>query len=426
MSLKSTNKIDVNTYEFEIEAGAEQLEQAVQQAYMRARNKINVPGFRRGKAPRKIVERLYGESCFYEDAVNIIVPGLIDEALTEANLTPVDRPDIDVTALSKETGVAFKVKCITKPEVEISGYKGIEIEKTVKDVTDEDVSKQLDAMREKNGRLVTAEGRAAKDGDTAVIDFEGFMDGVPFDGGKEENFELKLGSGQFIPGFEEQIIGKNPGDEFTINVTFPEKYQMTELAGKPAEFAVKLHEIKEVELPELDDDFAKDTSEFDTLEELKADVRKNLEERASKNADAEADNKLYEAVAEKMKAEVPQVMYEHKIDEMVRDFEYRLRGQGLDMEMYLSFSGMDMAAFRKTFEEQAKKTVDIRLALEKVAVLEGIEVSNEQMMEEINKMAQSYRLSPQQVMSVVSPADLKTDLMVTEAFKIVKESAVIK
>ena len=426
MSLKSTNKIDVNTYEFEIEAGPEQFEQAVQQAYMRARNRINVPGFRRGKAPRKIVERLYGEGCFYEDAVNLIVPGLIDEALTEAKLTPVDRPDIDVTALSKESGVTFKVKCITKPEVEITDYKGIEIEKSVKDVTDEDVSKQLDAMREKNGRLVTAEGRAAVNGDTAVIDFEGFMNGVPFDGGKEENFELKLGSGQFIPGFEEQIVGKNAGEEFTINVTFPEKYQMTELAGKPAEFVVKLHEIKEVELPELDDDFAKDTSEFDTLEELKADIKKDLEERAVKNADAEVDNKLYEAVAAKMKAEVPEVMYEHKIDDMVRDFEYRLKGQGLDMEMYLSFSGMDMPAFRKTFEEQAKKTVDIRLALEKVAVLEGVEITNEQMMEEINKMAQSYRLSPQQVMSIVSPADLKTDMMVTEAFKIVKDSAVIK
>ncbi|MDE6591482.1 MAG: trigger factor [Oscillospiraceae bacterium] len=426
MSLKSTNKIETNVYEFEIEATAEQFENAVQKAYNKAKGRINVPGFRRGKAPRKIIEKLYGESCFYEDAVNALAPEMIEEAVNEAGLTLVDRPDIDVTALSKEEGVTLKVKCTTKPEVEISDYKGIEIEKSVKTVSDEDVDKQLESMREKNGRLVTAEGRPAANGDTAVIDFEGFMDGVPFEGGKEENFELKLGSGQFIPGFEEQIIGKNPGDEFTINVTFPEKYQMTELAGKPAEFAIKLHEIKEVELPDLDDDFVKDTSEFDTLDELKADIRKNLEERAVKNADAEVDNKLYEAVADKMKAEVPQVMYEHKIDEMVRDFEYRLHGQGLDLDMYLSFSGMDLAGFRKTFEEQAKKTVDIRLALEKVAILEGIEISDDRIMEEVGNMAQTYRMKPEQVMSLISPVDLRTDLLVTEAFKIVKDSAVIK
>ncbi len=426
MSLKSTNKIETNTYEIEVEATAEQFEAAVQKAYMKAKNKINVPGFRKGKAPRKMIEKLYGEGCFYDDAVNAMVPDVVGAAVEEAGLELVDRPEIEVTSLSKETGVVFKVKCITKPEVEISDYKGIEVEKTVKTISDEDVDNQLKSMQQRNGRLITVEGRAVENGDTAVIDFEGFMDGKAFDGGKENGFELKIGSGQFIPGFEEQIIGKSAGEEFTINVTFPENYQMEELAGKPAEFKIKLHEIKTTELPELDDDFAKDTSEFDTLDELKADLKKKLEENASKNAEAEVENKIYDALLEKMNAEIPQIMFENKIDEMVRDFEMRLSQQGLDLAMYLSFTGMDEAAFRKTFEDQAQKTVKLRLALEKIAKLEGIEVTDDQLTEELKKMSETYKIPVQQIMGIINPVTLRTDMLVTEASKIVKDSAVIK
>ena len=426
MSLKSTNKVETNIYELEVDATAEEFENAVQAAYQKAKNKINVPGFRKGKAPRKMIEKLYGESCFYDDAVNAMVPYIVGSAIEEAGLDIVDRPEIDVTALSKDNGVSFKVKCIAKPEVEISDYKGIEVEKNVKTISDEDVDNQLKSMQERNGRLITIEDRAVENGDTVVIDFEGFMDGKAFDGGKEDGFSLKIGSGQFIPGFEEQIVGKSTGEDFTINVTFPENYQMEELAGKPAEFKIKLHEIKATELPELDDDFAKDTSEFDTLDELKADLKKKLEENASKNAEAAAENAVYDAVIAKMNAEIPQVMFERKIDDMVRDFEMRLSQQGLDLPMYLSFTGMDEAAFRDTFKDQAEKTVKLRLALEQIAKLENIEVTDEQVMEELKKMSENYKLPLNQLMSVVSPATLKTDMLVTEASKLVKDSAVIK
>ncbi len=426
MSLKSTNKVETNIYELEVDATAEEFENAVQAAYQKAKNKINVPGFRKGKAPRKMIEKLYGESCFYDDAVNAMVPYIVGAAIEEAGLDIVDRPEIDVTALSKDNGVSFKVKCIAKPEVEISDYKGIEVEKNVKTISDEDVDNQLKSMQERNGRLITVEDRAVENGDTVVIDFEGFMDGKAFDGGKEDGFSLKIGSGQFIPGFEEQIVGKTTGEDFTINVTFPENYQMEELAGKPAEFKIKLHEIKTTELPDLDDDFAKDTSEFDTIDELKADLKKKLEDNAAKNADAAAENAVYDAVIAKMNADIPQVMFEHKIDEMVRDFEMRLSQQGLDLPMYLSFTGMDEAAFRDTFKDQAEKTVKLRLALEQIAKLEGIEVTDEQVMEELKKMSENYKLPLNQLMSVVSPATLKTDMLVTEASKLVKDSAVIK
>ena len=425
MSLKSTNKIETNTYELEIEASAEEFEAAVQAAYLKAKNKINVPGFRKGKATRKMIENLYGESCFYDDAVNAMVPEIVGGAIDEAKLTLVDRPEIDVTALSKENGVSFKVKCITKPEVEISDYMGIEVEKPAKTVTDEDVEKQLKAMQEKNGRLVTVEDRAVENGDTVVIDFEGFMDGKAFDGGKEDGFELKIGSGQFIPGFEEQIVGKNTDEEFTINVTFPENYQMEDVAGKPAEFRVKLHEIKTVELPEIDDEFVKDVSEFDTLDELKADIKKKAEERAAKAADREAENKLFDAVIEKMTAEIPNEMYENKIDEMVRDFEMRLSQQGLTLDLYLSYTGMAKDAFRKTFEENAQKQVKLRLALEKIAELENIEVSDADAEEEIKKIADQYRITVEQVKQIISVESVREDLKVQKASDIVKESAKI-
>ena len=423
MSLVSTNKIDATKYELIINVDAEGFEKALQQAYLKARKHININGFRKGKAPRKMIEQLYGDNVFFEDAVNLLVNTDVAPAVEETDYEIVASPDIEVTSVNKNDGVSFKVTITTKPEVEISDYKGIEIDKTVKAITDEDVNNQIEALRERNGRLVTIEDRAAENGDIAVIDFEGFKDGVAFEGGKDTNYELALGSNTFIPGFEEQIVGKKTGEEFTINVTFPENYQMEEIAGQPCEFKIKLNEIKAKELPELDDEFVKDATEFDTLDELKADIKAKLEERASKNAEVEADNKLYETLIDKMTADIPGVMYESKIDEMVRDFEMRLSQQGLNMEMYLTYTNMDMASFRKTFEDQAQKQVKVRLALEKIAELENVEISDAQVDEEINKMAEQYNLTAEKIKTIVSPKAIKADLKVAEASKIVKDSA---
>lgn len=425
MGLVSTNKIDATKYELIIGVDAEGFEKALQGAYMKARKKININGFRKGKAPRKMIEQLYGENVFYEDAVNDLVRTDITKVLDEEDYDLIDTPEVAVESVNKNDGVKFKVTVMVKPEVEISDYKGIEVEKTVNAVTDEDIDKQLQALRERNGRLVTVEGRPAENGDIAVIDFEGFKDGVPFEGGKDENYELALGSGTFIPGFEEQVVGKSTGEEFTINVTFPENYQMEDIAGQLCEFKIKLNEIKTKELPDLDDEFVKDATEFETIDELKNDMRTKLEERSAKNADAEAENKIFETLIEKMSVDIPEIMFEHKIDEMVRDFEMRLSQQGLNMEMYLTYTNMDMAAFRKTFEEQAQKQVKVRLALEKIAELENVEISDERAEEEIARMAEQYNLTVDRVKSVVSVKAVKEDLKVAEASKIVLDSAKI-
>lgn len=425
MSLVSTNKIDATKYELEIKVDGEGFEKALQNAYMKARKRININGFRKGKAPRKMVEQLYGENVFYEDAVNALVNTEVGPTIEDTDYELITNPEINVTSISKDEGVMFKVTITVKPDVEISDYKGIEVDKVVNAVTDEDVDKQIQNLRERNGRLVTIEDRAAENGDVAVIDFEGFKDGVAFDGGKDSNYELALGSGTFIPGFEEQIVGHKTGEEFTINVTFPENYQMKELAGQPCEFKIKLNEIKCKELPDLDDEFVKDATEFDTLDELKSDIRTKLEESAVKNADAETENKILETLIEKMTADIPQVMFENKIDEIVRDFEGHLSQNGLNMETYLMYTNMDMAAFRKGFEDQAKKQVKVRLALEKIAELENVQITDEQAEEEIGKIAAQYGLTPARVKSVVRVKDIKNDLKVAEASKIVMDSAKI-
>lgn len=425
MSLVSTNKIDATKYELEIKIDAEGFEKAVQNAYMKARKRISVNGFRKGKAPRKMIEQIYGENVFYEDAVNALVNTDVAPTLEETDYELVATPEINVTSINKADGVVFKVVITVKPEVEISDYKGIEVEKVVNAVTDEDVDKQIQALRERNGRLVTIDDRAAENGDVAVIDFEGFKDGVPFDGGSDENYELALGSKTFIPGFEEQIVGRKTGEEFTINVTFPENYQMEEIAGQLCEFKIRLNEIKSKELPDLDDEFVKDATEFDTLDELKDDIRTKLEDSAVKNADIEAENKLYETLIEKMSADIPEVMFENKIDEMVRDFEMRLSQNGLNMDTYLMYTNMDMASFRKTFEDQAQKQVKVRLALEKIAELENVEITDAQVDEEINRIAEQYNLTAEKVRSIISDKAVKQDLAVAEASKIVKDSAKI-
>lgn len=423
--LKSNNKIETNKYELEVEVNAEQFEDAVSRTYRRKAKNITVPGFRKGKATRKMIEKLYGEGFFYEDAVNALVPVYVNEAINEAGLSPVIRPDVEVTSLDKDAGVVFKVTVISKPEVEISDYKGIEVTKDVKTITDEDVENEVQKLRERQGRLVTVEGRAAENNDTVVIDFEGYIDGVAFEGGSEKMYELKLGSGYFIPGFEEQVVGHNVNDEFTVNVTFPENYQMTEVAGKPAEFKVLLHEIKSMELPDADDELAKDVSEFDTLDELKNDMKAKLTERAEKTADTDAENKIFDTVINNMKAEVPNEMVEVKIDEMIKEFEYRISQQGLTLETYLSYVGMEPDGFRLTFKENAEKQVKLRLALEKIAELENIEVSDSEVMDELNNMSKQYNLTVQQILRIVPASSVKADLLVQAASKLVRDSAKI-
>ena len=426
MSLKSTNKVETNKVELEIEISAEAFEEAVEKAYQKEKKKIQIPGFRKGKAPRKLIEKEYGEGVFYEDAVNSLYGPAVDEAVAEAGLELVARPEGEVVSIDKEKGVELKVTCITKPEVEIDGYKGIEVEKTVNAVTDEEIDREVNKICEKNVRIVTVDDRAAELGDDVVIDFEGFKDDVAFDGGKAEDFTLSLGSGQFIPGFEDAIVGHNAGEQFEINVTFPEDYQAEELAGAPAVFKINLKSISKKEMPELDDEIVKDSTEFDTVDEYKADVKKKLEERAEKEADADVENKLFDAVIEKLQAEIPEVMFENRTNEMVAELEQRLAPQGISLDMYLQYSGQTIDSVKKMYGEQAEKQVKLRLALEKVAQLENVEVTDEELDTEFNKIAEQYKIPVEQVKVYIRAEDLKKDISVGKAVDIIKDSAVIK
>ena len=426
MSLKSTNKVETNKVELEIEISAEAFEEAVEKAYQKEKKKIQIPGFRKGKAPRKLIEKEYGEGVFYEDAVNSLYGPAVDEAVAEAGLELVARPEGEVVSIDKEKGVELKATCITKPEVEIDGYKGIEVEKTVNAVTDEEIDREVNKICEKNVRIVTVDDRAAELGDDVVIDFEGFKDDVAFDGGKAEDFTLSLGSGQFIPGFEDAIVGHNAGEQFDINVTFPEDYQAEELAGAPVVFKINLKSISKKEMPELDDEIVKDSTEFDTVDEYKADVKKKLEERAEKEADADVENKLFDAVIEKLQAEIPEVMFENRTNEMVAELEQRLAPQGISLDMYLQYSGQTIDSVKKMYGEQAEKQVKLRLALEKVAQLENVEVTDEELDTEFNKIAEQYKIPVEQVKVYIRAEDLKKDISVGKAVDIIKDSAVIK
>lgn len=422
MNLTSNNKIETNKVELQITVGPEEFEKAVAQAYRKNVSKINVPGFRKGKAPRGIIEKMYGEGVFYEDAVNALYPQAYEDAIAEAQLEPVDRPEIDMTSVDKN-GFSFKAVVTVKPEVEVKDYKGIKATKTVKAVTDEDVDAEVKKLQERNGRIVEVTDRAAQDGDNTMIDFEGFVDGVAFEGGKGENYPLTLGSNQFIPGFEEQIVGHNTGDEFDVNVTFPEDYQAEELKGKAAVFKVKVNAIKTRELPEADDEFAKDVSEFDTLAELREDLRKKAGERNEAQAQDEVENTMIDTLIENMTAEIPECMFERRIDDYMNDFEYRLQSQGMNMDLYLQYTGMEKDSMRKTFRAQAERQVKLRLALEKIAQLENIEASAEDIAAEYQKMADAYQMDVEKVKSLVGEDDLKKDIVVTKAIDFVKENA---
>lgn len=423
MEIISQNNTATNTYAIEVKFSAEEFDTAVNVVYNKQKNKITVPGFRKGKATRKMVETHYGANVFYEDAVNALYSDKIEEIIDKTGLEAVDIENIEVTEVSKDNGVSIKADIITKPDVEISDYKGISVKKTVKTVTDEAVDEEIEKMRDRLSRMVTVEDRAVKDGDTAVIDFEGFVDDVAFEGGKGEKFPLEIGSHTFIPGFEEQVVGKNINEEFDVNVTFPEDYQAENLKGKAAVFKCKLHEIKAKELPEVDDDFVKDASDKDTVEELKADIREKLAERYKTEADDKVDSDIMDKLIDSMKAEIPQVMYERRIDEIAREWSARSR---ISIGDYLKYTGVTAEQFRANFREPAKRQVELRLALEKIAELENLEVSAEDIDNEYSKLAEEYKLEVENVKKAISEKTLKTDLKIEKAIDFVKDNANIE
>lgn len=425
MEIISNNKTEVNTVEVEIKVSPEDFEAAVQSAYLKKRKNISIPGFRKGKATRKMIEAQYGEGVFYQDAVNSMYQKVVSDAAEELKLDVVDVPDTEVTDVSKENGVSFKVRYTVKPEVSISDYKGLKLEKPVKNVTDEEVEKEIERVRNSNARIIDVTDRAAEKGDTVIFDFEGFCDDKAFDGGKAEKFSLELGSGRFIPGFEDQVIGKNIGEDFDVNVTFPEDYNASELAGKPAVFKCKIHEIKGKELAELDDEFAKDVSEFDTLDEYKADIKAKLTENANKQADGALDDNMAEKLAEKLEAEVPGVMYENRISDMIREWEYRNRYMGINLDTYLKYTGMTIEQFKESFRKPAEVQVKLRLALEKIAEIENIEATEEELEQHYKELAEEHKMDVEKVKSVVPADSLKIDLRIQKAFDFVKANAEI-
>ncbi len=427
MSLKNAKKVETNRYELEIAIDGEKFSAAVNEAIRKESKKITLPGFRKGKAPVSMVEKYYGSEAFFEEALNALYGPSIDEAAKEAGIEIVDdKIDFDMVSISKEDGVVFKVTLTVVPEIEIGQYKGLKTEKKAVKVAKAEVDEAVNAMAERNARVVAVEGRAAQKDDIAVIDYEGFVDGVAFDGGKGESFSLTLGSGQFIPGFEDQIVGKNAGEEFDVNVEFPTEYHAEDLAGKPAVFKVKLHEIKAKELPVIDDEFAKDVSEFDTLKELRADIKAKALERKKKVAEEEAENALLEQVVETIKGEIPEAMYENRVKQSLNDFDYRLQMQGMNLETYLKYTGATIEEFGKTFRPQAEKQVKMRLALEKIVKLENLTATDAEVDEYLEKMAKDYAVSVEQVKAAVPAEEIKKDIAVNKALDLIKTSAVVE
>ena len=423
MSLKSMNKPTGNQVELEISIDKESFEKAVSAAYRKNVGKMNIPGFRKGKAPRSIIEKMYGKGVFYDDALNALIPDAFESALAESGEKPVGQPEFEVVSIEDE--VVVKASFPVKPDVALRQYKGFEIDRTVSPVTDDEVDSEIAQVRSRNSRTVDITDRAAAEGDIAVIDYEGSIDGVPFDGGKGEDYQLKLGSGQFIPGFEGQIVGHNAGDAFDVCVTFPEDYHAKELAGKEAVFKTVLHEIKFNELPELDDDFAKDVSEFDTFDEYKADVKAKITERHNKTADSEVEEKLIDALIENLEADIPEAMFVSETENQLRDYDNRLRMQGLDLGTYLKYTGLDLDKMREQFRPRAERQVKTRLALEKIAQLENIEVTEEDTEAEIKKIAEMYNMEAEKVREQISPDMLAEDIKVGKAVELVKANAVI-
>ncbi|MCI7800798.1 trigger factor [Eubacterium sp.] len=424
MALKSSNKVETNVYELEITVDAETFTEACKKAYMKQRKSIQIPGFRKGKATQGMIEKVYGEGAFYEEALEIVYPEAVGSAFDEAGLKVIDQPsDVEFPVMNKQDGVVIKMKVTTYPEVKLGEYKSLKGKMLDTEATDEDVENELKSMQDRNSRLVTVEDRESQMGDTCDIDFEGFVDGVAFEGGKGENYPLELGSNSFIPGFEEQVAGHKTGDEFDVNVTFPEQYEPS-LAGKDAVFKCKINEIKTKELPELDDEFAKDVSEFDTLDELKADLKKQISERKEANAKTDYENQLIEQVVENMEVEIPECMNKQKCDEMIQDYSYRLQMQGLDLNTYLQYLGQTMEQFREQFMDGAKQQVKVKLALDAIVKAENIEATEEEIAEEIAKLAEQYNMEADKIKAAVPQEQLTDDIVTRKAVDFVVDNSV--
>ncbi len=426
MSLVSANKTETNTYSLEIAIAAEDFRAAIQQAYLKQRKSIAIPGFRKGKAPLQMIEKLYGKEVFYEDALDIVFPEAVQVAYDEAGITPVDSPkDFDVKTMSKEEGVVMTFNVTVKPEITVKAYKGLTAEKAESKVTKEEIDAEIEHMLDRSARIVNVDDRAAKDGDITVIDFEGFVDGVAFDGGKAEKYELTIGSGSFIPGFEEQIIGHSIGEEFDVNVTFPEAYA-PELASKDAVFKIKLHEIKVKELPELDDEFAKDMGEYETVDELKKGIEDDMLKRKQESAQNAFEDAVIEALCENVEGEIPECMYDNKAKENVDSFAQRIGQQGIDLDTYLMYMGMDKAMFESQMRERAVADVKIELAVEKIIELEEIKAADEAIEEEYTKMSEMYKLDVEKIKELVPAETVSTEITRQAAIKLVLDSAKAK
>lgn len=425
MSLQ-VEKMEKNMAKLTIEVSAEELDKAMQKAYLKARGKISIPGFRKGKAPRKMIEQMYGKGIFLEDAANALIPEHYSKALEECDLEIVSQPEIDVTQAEPGKAFIFTAEVAVKPEVTLGEYKGVEVPKSETEVTDEDIDAEIKKEQEKNSRTVTVEDRGAENGDITTIDFEGFVDGVAFEGGKGTDYPLTLGSGSFIPGFEDQLVGAKAGDHVEVNVTFPEEYQAAELAGKEAVFQCDVNKVETKELPELDDDFAQDVSEFDTLAEYREDVKKNLTEKKEKEARAAKENAAVDKAIENAEMEIPDAMLNTQVRQMMNDFASRMQSQGLTMEQYFQFTGMTAEKMQEEMKPQALKRIQTRLVLEKIAETENIEVSEDEVNEEISKMAEMYKMEADKLKELLGDRELeqmKKDMAVQKAVTLVADEA---
>lgn len=425
MNVKATNKVETNRYELELEVSPEEFNDAINAVYKRESKKMNVPGFRKGKAPRAFIEKYYGEEVFYEAAIDHLYRPMVMEAVEKSGLQVISIGEFKIDEIGKDKGIQCKLNVVTKPEASIEGYKGIEVTKMPVEVTAEDIDREIDRVRERNSRIVTVEDRAAENGDMVNIDFDGYVDGKQFDGGKAENYELTLGAGQFIPGFEDQVVGHNIGEEFDVNVTFPEDYHAEELKGKPAVFKIKLHEIKKKELPTVDDEFVKDVSEFDTLDEYRKDIETRLQSQKEKAADNDVENQLVDAIIEKVQAEIPDEMVENEVDEIINAFAYRLQSQGLKLETYLKYTGQTTDDLRVQYKPQAERQVKVRLGLEKIAELENLKPTEEETEAEYQKLADAYGMPLENVKNLVTVEGINGDIQNQKAIDLVKENAVV-
>ncbi len=425
MSLKKVSTEEKGKAVIEFAVDAATFENAVNAVYNRKKANITLPGFRKGKAPKSLIEKMYGKGFLYEDAVNDLLPAAFEEAVSESKLEIVGSPSFEIVSID-DNGLVMSAAVELKPEIEIKDYKGISLTKRTVEVTDAEVDEEIERTRQRNSRNMDVNDRAAADGDIAVIDFEGFKDGVAFEGGKAEGHELKLGSGQFIPGFEEQIVGHSVGDEFEINVTFPAEYHAPELAGAPVVFKIKLNGLKEVILPELDDEFAKDVSDFDTLDEYKADVKATIEKRKTEQADRLTDDEIVDVLVSKVEGDIPECMYDTEVDDMVSQYDNRLKSQGLDLATYLKYTNSDISKLKTELRPDAIKRVKSRLALEKIAALEAIEASEQDVADEIKKIADAYKMEVSQVESLVSKEGIAKDVKVSKAATFVKDNAVFE